>query len=198
MLVSDRLRQLPNALSGLRLALALPVAWAIVERAIPAALLLLVAACATDVLDGWLARRHGWRTQFGAFLDPAADKILMGTAFLALACTGHVAVWLAVLVIGRDLLIAAGALVYRLLRGPFQHAATRLGKASTLVQMVLVVVVVAELDLAPPLAAYARALAALLTALVVIVTVCSGVDYVWTWGRRAVREATDAPRGTAG
>ena len=185
---------LPNALSVLRLVLGLPIAWAILQHATVLALLLLVAACVTDVLDGWLARRYGWQTELGALLDPAADKILMGTTFMVLAWAGHVAVWLALLVVGRDLLIAGGALVYRALHGPFRHAATRLGKASTFVQMLLVVAVVAGLGLPAPLERWTAMVAAMLTALVVFVALCSGIDYVWSWGRRAWRGARTADR----
>lgn len=186
--MSDPLRALPNALSGLRLLLSVPVAWAIQHQASHVALLLLVTAGVTDVLDGWLARRYGWQTEFGAFLDPAADKVLMGTTFIALAWTGHVAVWLAALVVGRDLLIAGGAIVYRLRYRPFVHAATQLGKASTLVQMTLVVVVVAGIGLAPPYDRWTGWAALLLTGLVVVIAAGSGLDYVWTWGRRAWRD----------
>ena len=193
--MSDRWQSLPNILSGLRLVLGVPIALAILQRATGIALLLLLLACVTDILDGWLARRFGWQTRLGAFLDPAADKILMGLTFMVLAWSSHVAVWLAVLVVVRDLVIAGGALAYRVRFGPFDHAATWLGKASTLVQMALVVVVVARLDGRAWLAGLlGRAdllgyVASFLTVLVVIVALCSALDYVWTWSRRALRDA---------
>ena len=190
--MSDRLRWLPNALSCLRLGFAAPIAWAIWQQAFDVALLLLFSACVTDLLDGWLARRFAWQSRLGAFLDPAADKILIGATFLMLSWLGHVAVWLAALVVGRDVLIAGGALTFRVLYGPFEHAATALGKVSTLLQMLLIVVVVAGLGVGAQWQVYARNAAAVLIALVVVVALCSGADYVWTWSRRAAHTTRGA------
>ena len=69
-----------------------------------AALLVFVAGW-TDALDGFLARRFAWTSRTGAYLDPIADKLLLISAYVALAMQGAAPVWLMWLVLGRDALI---------------------------------------------------------------------------------------------
>jgi len=76
-MAATRWRHLPNLLSALRLLLALPVALAIGYRDYPTALVLAALAALSDALDGFLARRFRWQSQFGAALDPLADKLLL-------------------------------------------------------------------------------------------------------------------------
>lgn len=64
-------------------------------------------AAATDVLDGYLARRHRKITRLGKLLDPAADKILMSAAFISLAELGVVPAWMVVLIVARELAVSA-------------------------------------------------------------------------------------------
>jgi len=116
---SDPWRSLPNVLTALRLVLTLPISWAVLTNRFTLALVLFVIAGLSDALDGWLARRFNWQSQLGAFLDPAADKILMGLVFILLAFEQHIAAWFAALVVGRDLVIALGAVTYRAFYGPF-------------------------------------------------------------------------------
>ena len=82
----------------------LPVAWAHV-----AALLVFTIAAVTDWLDGWIARRYGMMSAFGAFLDPVADK-LMVTVALLLIVQRNPEVWLAIpaaIIIGREITVSA-------------------------------------------------------------------------------------------
>ncbi len=72
------------------------------------ALILLIFAGFSDLLDGFLARSLGQRTKLGAILDPFADKLLMFICFICLAYTHQVPFWLAALVIGRDIYIVLG------------------------------------------------------------------------------------------
>src|SRR6202166_4182562 len=69
----------------------------------------------TDGLDGWIARRWNVQSRLGAMLDPIGDKLLLSGSFLVLALDGAMEKWLAVLVLGRDvviLLFAAGLLLF--------------------------------------------------------------------------------------
>jgi cardiolipin synthase len=79
------------------------------------ALVLLLTLQASDILDGFLARRAmemGARNNpFGQVLDPLADKLYIGSAYIALAATSRVEVWLAALIVVRDVLIVAGWLL---------------------------------------------------------------------------------------
>jgi cardiolipin synthase len=132
------LKHLPNFLSLLRLAAAPLTAWLIVEGHDTAALLLFAAAGLSDGLDGFIARHWHLTSRFGAWLDPAADKLLMLLCFLALLQIGAAPGWLVLLVLLRDSCIALGWLLVRLLGLPVQFEASRLGKLSTLLQILYV------------------------------------------------------------
>ena len=180
-------RHLPNALTVARIALVVPAGWLLWAGAIPEALIVIAVAGISDFVDGELARRFNWRTQFGAIADPAADKLLVLVVIVVLAVRGHVPAWLPVVVVGRDLVIVFGALAYRLVIGKFEVEPTTLSKANTgLLVVVLLVVIVGLLGEDYPLAA---TLAALVDpqgfVLVVISSVASGGQYVFLWGRRA-------------
>lgn len=92
-------------------------------------------ASASDFLDGFLARVLDQRSKLGQFLDPAADKLLVLVTFVTAAATGAVPVWLAALVIGRDVILATGGalftFVFRGIMGPERWRPTRLGKYAT-------------------------------------------------------------------
>jgi cardiolipin synthase (CMP-forming) len=132
------LKHLPNFLSLLRLAAAPLAAWLIVAGHDMAALLVFAACGLSDGLDGFIARKWQVTSRFGAWLDPAADKLLMILCFLALLQIGVAPWWLVALVLLRDACIALGWVLVRLLSLPVQFAASRLGKASTLLQILYV------------------------------------------------------------
>jgi cardiolipin synthase (CMP-forming) len=97
----------------------------------------------TDGLDGLLARKLGQRTELGSILDPMADKILLTAAFVTLTVPSvpvpvHIPVWLTILTISRDLLIALSALAIHLQTGHSKFPPTILGKCTTAVQLLTV------------------------------------------------------------
>jgi cardiolipin synthase len=100
---------IPSAISVLRLATALPAGVLLTARDYANAFPLVTAAGLTDFLDGYLARRFGWQSRTGAWLDPVADKVLLTTVFVCLGAAGHVPGWFVALVVGRDALILAMA-----------------------------------------------------------------------------------------
>ena len=132
------LRHLPNLISALRLLAAPVAAWAILSGHDTAALILFVAASFSDLADGFIARHWGFSSQFGAWLDPIADKLLMFFAFIALWRVEAVPLWLVLLVIARDVGIMAGALAAKLLGLPVRIAPLAIGKATTAVLAVFV------------------------------------------------------------
>ena len=105
------IRHIPNMLSGLRLLAAPLAAWLILNERDTAALIVFALAGASDGLDGYVARRWGFMSRFGAWLDPVADKLLMLFSLTALYMVGATPVWLLALVVARDAAIAAGWLL---------------------------------------------------------------------------------------
>ena len=92
----------------------------------------------TDVLDGFLARRFKASSRLGAYLDPIADKFLLSGTFLVLALTGAIPAWLAVVVLGRDIVILAAAGVLYLGKSVRAFPPSPWGKLSTFVQVLYI------------------------------------------------------------
>lgn len=182
------MRQLPNLITLMRLLLILPAGWSILAGRFESAFILFLLAGASDGLDGWLARRYGWISRFGAIADPLADKLLVAVVYVALVWIGVLPIWLAALVLGRDLLIVAGASGYHLLVERIEMAPTLLGKICTLAHIVYVGMVLASLTGEP-----LSLLAPLVVPggwIVAALTLVSGLDYVRIWaGRAAARRA---------
>jgi cardiolipin synthase len=105
------MRHIPNILSTARILASPYVCWLLWQREFAPALLWMAAIGATDWFDGYLARHLKAQSQLGAMLDPIADKLLMAGAFLTLALSGAIPVWVAWLVLGRDAVILSFAIV---------------------------------------------------------------------------------------
>lgn len=177
------LRDIPNVLTVARMLMIVPTVWALAREEYGLALGLFAVAGLSDALDGYLAKRFDWSSRLGAILDPIADKGLLTTTYITLAWLGHIPVWLVVAVLARDVIIVLGATAYYLLIGYYEMSPTFISKVNTFLQIAFGVFVVASLtwsDFAAPMVAW-------LTYLVFATTVLSGIDYVWTWGRRAWR-----------
>jgi cardiolipin synthase len=127
---------LPNLLTATRLVLTPFVAMAVANGDCRRALVLLAIAGSTDAADGFLARRYGWQTRTGAYLDPVADKLLLTSLYVCLGLSGFAPWWLIGVVVGRDLLIlmmVGVALAFTTMR---IFPPSIWGKVSTLVQIV--------------------------------------------------------------
>lgn len=98
----------PNILTIIRILLTPVFVMAYTSENFTLAWILFLIAGLTDALDGFLARIWNQRTQFGAMLDPLADKALLVTTFICLAVKGWIPVWIAVLVVSRDAIIIGG------------------------------------------------------------------------------------------
>lgn len=132
------IRHLPNLLSAMRLLAAPFAAWAILKSHDTAALLIFAAAGLSDGLDGFIARRWQVTSSFGAWLDPAADKLLMLLCLTALYAVGAAPFWLLALVVARDGAIAAGWLLIKGLGLPVAVRPLFMGKASTMMQILYI------------------------------------------------------------
>jgi cardiolipin synthase len=131
------LLNLPNIISFARLC-AVPVAiYLVLEEAWGAAFGLFAAAGISDAIDGWLARRQGG-SALGAALDPLADKALMTGMYVTLAAIRQLPVWLAILVVFRDIMIVGGLLLLWLYDHPMPIKPLRISKVNTGLQIGLV------------------------------------------------------------
>lgn len=137
-------------------------------------------AAATDFLDGWIARRHGKVTRFGKLLDPAADKILTSAAFISLVELGVAPAWMVVAIIAREFAVSA-------LRGfaaaeGVVIAAGFWGKVKTVTQIVAIslLIIFERLDELERLAPVSLWVA-------LVVSVYSGLDYFFRFGRLVMR-----------
>ncbi|GAT73347.1 CDP-diacylglycerol-glycerol-3-phosphate 3-phosphatidyltransferase [Microbacterium sp. HM58-2] len=124
---------IPNAITLLRLLLVVPIAVLLVQGAEPVlAFVLLVIFGASDWVDGTLARLLGQTSRFGALFDPFADRVGVAVIASGFVIAGHLALWVAVVVVGVDLCLG---IVYLLTKPERMPAATRLGKFRTAVFM---------------------------------------------------------------
>lgn len=145
------------------------------------ALIIFLVAALTDFLDGFIARRRKQVTRLGQLLDPAADKILTSSAFVALVELGMMPAWMVVLVIGREFAVS-GLRGIAALQGIAISAAT-VGKLKTTVQITTIAVLIVA-NPWPGLQTFAPAL----RWLTVVFTLYSGVEYFVRFGRLVVRE----------
>ncbi|HTO58843.1 MAG TPA: CDP-alcohol phosphatidyltransferase family protein [Pseudomonadales bacterium] len=190
-MTADLLRQIPNVITVVRVLLVIPTTWYLIEAEYLHALVLMTVAGASDAVDGWLARRFDWVTRFGAALDPMADKILVGVLFIALTLQGRLPLWVAGIAIARDVVIVGGATAYRILFKHIEFEPTLLSKANTALQIVMLLLLLLSLCGFEYLSPIAQAINDPYGYWIVsALALASGVDYVVTWGRRAVAERT--------
>jgi cardiolipin synthase len=128
-------RHLPNLLSALRLFSAPLAAWLLIEGHDTAAFCVFVFAGLSDLADGTIARHWGVTSRFGAWLDPAADKLLMVLLMVALLWLGLAPPWLVLLVLAADIAVALGAMFVWGLALPLKVEPLVIGKAATAVQV---------------------------------------------------------------
>ena len=167
------LQHLPNFLSLLRLAAAPLAAGLILSSHDTAALAVFAAAGLSDGLDGYVARHWRWTSRFGAWLDPAADKLLMLFTYVALLGVEAAPWWLVTLVIARDLAIASGWLAARLFALPLRLEPLMIGKLCTVAQLLYagLALLLLALDVSAPTLMLAAAWGAALA------TIASGAAY---------------------
>jgi cardiolipin synthase len=174
-------RHIPNLICLVRLALIWPIATALYGGRYGVVLALLMLAAISDGLDGYLAKRFNWISDLGKVLDPAADKLLLVTVFVESTWLGLVPWWVTAAAVARDVMIALGALVYRVWFGPVRGRPTIISKINTAAQLLYLASVMLGAAIGFPPYGVLRALA--LTVFVTIVL--SGLNYVHAFTRRA-------------
>jgi cardiolipin synthase len=177
------LRYLPNLICLSRIALLWPILSLLAVHDYGWAAVCFLIAGVSDLADGYVAKRFGWTSELGKWLDPVADKCLLITVFVVAAWAGLVPRWLTAVVITRDVMIALGALTYLAWLGPLQGHPTFASKLNTLVQLAYLFGVLLYKAIGFPPAA----LLVLGTVVTLATTVLSGVGYVIDYARRASR-----------
>lgn len=168
---------IPNIITVARLLCVPAVIYALLLGEMGFALALFVAAGISDGVDGFIARHYNQRSRLGAYLDPMADKLLLVSVFVMLGFLGELPLWLIVAVVTRDVLIVAAILVSSLLHHPVEVRPIFVSKANTAFQVILAVVVLAELTFATVFGPSRG----LLIIAVAALTVVSAAAYLMDW-----------------
>ena len=137
-------------------------------------------ACVTDAVDGYLARRLKQKTVLGSYIDPMADKLLLVSGFLSLSFMNHLPAsvrippWVTIPVITRDAVILVGSLMIFLTTGKLKAQPLRIGKATTVSQMITLLVSLVSAPFPVRLFFFT---------LTVVLTMFSGVSYLRVGGK---------------
>jgi cardiolipin synthase len=179
------MRHLPNIICLFRIILIWPIIDGLLGGAYERSLLLFVVAAASDGLDGWLAKRYGWTSRLGIWLDPFADKLLLVSVFLVLTWQGRVPFYLAVAAVSRDVMISLGAVSFRYLWGPVRGRPILSSKINTALQLLYILLVVTHAAWAQPPDSVLQAMAALIC----LTVLYSGIAYLREFTLRALHVA---------
>ena len=135
------------------------------------AAVIFIAASLTDMLDGKIARKYNLVTNFGQFMDPLADKLLVCSALIALVDLNKIAAWIVIIIIAREFIISGFRLVAS--DNGVVIAASYWGKFKTTFQMLMIIYLVVDLQFA-----YANVVGMVLVYVALALTVISLVDYI--------------------
>jgi cardiolipin synthase len=181
---------IPNSLTLGRIVLVPFVVWLIITHEMTAAFVLFLLAGLSDAADGYIAKRYGWRSELGAYLDPIADKALLVSIYVTLGFAGHLPVWLVIAVVSRDILIVGAVVLSWMLSRPLTMQPLLISKANTLAQIVLAGLVLAELGVGLGL----HELVSFLIWITGALTILSAAVYFWQWlGHMASYEPVPQP-----
>ncbi|MBS7220337.1 MAG: CDP-diacylglycerol--glycerol-3-phosphate 3-phosphatidyltransferase [Christensenellales bacterium] len=121
----------------------------------------------TDYLDGHIARKYNLVTNFGKFMDPLADKLLVSSALICMIELGFLPAWIVIIIISREFIITGFRLIAA--EGGLVIAASWWGKIKTVTQMLMIILV---------LLGVGGIIGNILIILATVFTVISGVDYI--------------------
>ena len=135
------------------------------------ALIIFIVASLTDLLDGKIARKYNLVTNFGKFMDPLADKLLVCSAMICLTDMGKLPAWIVIIIIAREFIISG----FRLIAADNNVviAASMWGKTKTVSQMGMIILLLLDL----PFAWY-QILTTIIIYVALILTVISLIDYL--------------------
>ena len=135
------------------------------------AVAIFIVASLTDMLDGKIARKYNLVTNFGKFMDPLADKLLVCSAMICLISTGQLAAWIVIIIIAREFIISG----FRLIASDngIVIAASYWGKFKTTFQMLMVIVLILNIP-----NQFFTVLGTILTYVALALTIISLIDYI--------------------
>ena len=167
---------LPNKLTILRMILIVPfVACMLVPglgaAGVYASVVIFIIASLTDLLDGKIARKYDLVTNFGKFMDPLADKLLVASALICLTAQGSLAAWISIIIISREFIISGFRLVAS--DNGIVIAASYWGKFKTTFQMIMIVMLILNFDNKTY-----QICAVIITYIALILTLVSLADYI--------------------
>ncbi len=170
----DKIFNVANGLSVLRMILAPVFMILVFANFFKSAFIVILIASLTDFLDGKIARAYKIQTRLGKMLDPLADKIIVFFAVITLVIKLKFPLWLALLIIGRDVILLAGSSVYLLRNKQKVLRPNLLGKITMFIQLTMIVAFslaqIFELD---------HMLQVILITITAIFTIASGLVYIW-------------------
>ena len=166
---------LPNTLTTIRMILIVP--FVMIMQITPdgngrfAALAIFIIASMTDFLDGYIARKNHLVTNFGKFMDPLADKLLVSAAMICLVSMDRLPAWMVIIIISREFAISG----FRLIAADngIVLAASWWGKFKTVSQMIMIILLIANLG------GIFTILEQIFMWVALILTVVSLADYIW-------------------
>ena len=135
-------------------------------------LVIFCAASITDTLDGYIARRDNLVTDFGKFMDPLADKLLVCSAMICMVDLDRLASWIVIIIIGREFIISG----FRLIAAEkgVVIAANYWGKFKTVSQMIMIILLILDFQASP-----FRVLTNIFVWASLILTIISLATYIW-------------------
>ena len=165
---------IPNSLTIFRILLVPVFVGLLLYEHYDLALLTLLIAALTDVLDGMIARMTDQRTRLGEYLDPLADKLLLMSAIITLSVLHVIPIWAVIVVVSRDAILLTGTLVANLTETNIDISPTVLGKGTTFAQICYVIVTMLSVTGRVPLLLVEPFLWVM-----VVLTVGSGTHYLF-------------------
>ncbi|MDQ6963511.1 MAG: CDP-alcohol phosphatidyltransferase family protein [Mariprofundales bacterium] len=177
----NRLLNIPNILTLTRIVMTPIIIYLLLREEVKLALLLLLLAGVSDMLDGAIARFFDQRTIVGAYLDPLADKLMLIGTMVTLFYLGVVPLFLFLAVLFRDALIVLGAISYELVTHNLKMEPSMISKATTVSQILSLLLLICNMawpinDLVISIGVW----------LAFILTVASGLHYLVVWTEKAV------------
>ena len=172
---------LPNKLTIVRMILIIPFVVILLTGCFGAyskliALIIFCLASLTDLLDGKIARKYNLVTNFGKFMDPLADKVLVNSAFVCLVELGMMPAWAVIVILAREFIISGFRLVAS--DNGIVIAASMWGKVKTVFQMLLVILLLLDIPTLCGLQSFGIVNTVVMY-IAIILTIVSLIDYVW-------------------